>query len=216
MVSNFIIQALQGEPITIYGDGSQTRSFCYVDDLVEGSSRLMERADEVTGPINLGNPGEFTILELAEKVIQLTGSTLDASSKPLPAGRSEAAPARHQPRPGHAGMGAGRPAGRGPQGHYRIFPNRPVTGSAFPRLPARSFRRAEAGAEGSPPQEAGPGVRGPCRSQRKGLGPLCGISGIVGTHWEEGQLQAMVDAIAHRGPNGEGIVFPESFVRSGA
>ncbi len=84
VVSNFIVQALKGEPITIYGDGSQTRSFCYVDDLVEGLIRLMGTADEVTGPINLGNPNEFTIRQLAEKVIELTGSKSKIVAKPLP------------------------------------------------------------------------------------------------------------------------------------
>jgi len=74
VVSNFIMQALNGRDITIYGDGSQTRSFCYVDDLVDGLIRLMNSPREVTGPINLGNPGEFSILELAEKVVALTGS----------------------------------------------------------------------------------------------------------------------------------------------
>ena len=74
VVSNFIVQALQGDPITIYGDGGQTRSFCYVDDLVEGFIRLMDTDADVTGPVNLGNPGEFTMLELAEEVISLTGS----------------------------------------------------------------------------------------------------------------------------------------------
>ncbi|EEB84361.1 UDP-glucuronic acid decarboxylase family protein [Roseobacter sp. GAI101] len=74
VVSNFIVQALAGKSITIYGDGSQTRSFCYVDDLVEGFIRLMATDDDVTGPVNLGNPGEFTIKELAEKVIEMTGS----------------------------------------------------------------------------------------------------------------------------------------------
>src|SRR5947209_8482037 len=73
VVSNFIVQALKGERITVYGDGSQTRSFCYVDDLVEGFLRLMDTGDEVTGPINLGNPGEFTIKQLAERIIRLTG-----------------------------------------------------------------------------------------------------------------------------------------------
>jgi UDP-glucuronate decarboxylase len=85
VVSNFIVQALKGEPITIYGDGQQTRSFCYVDDLVEGFVRLMDSSDEITGPMNLGNPGEFTILELAEKVIALTGSKSTMIRKPLPA-----------------------------------------------------------------------------------------------------------------------------------
>ncbi len=84
VVSNFIVQALRGDPVTIYGDGSQTRSFCYVDDLVEGFMRLMDTDDDVTGPMNLGNPGEFTILELAEKVIAMTGSSSELVRKPLP------------------------------------------------------------------------------------------------------------------------------------
>jgi len=74
VVSNFIVQALQGDPITIYGNGEQTRSFCYVDDLVEGFIQLMDTGSDVTGPVNLGNPGEFTMLELAKKVISATGS----------------------------------------------------------------------------------------------------------------------------------------------
>ena len=84
VVSNFILQALRGEDITIYGDGQQTRSFCYVDDLVEGLIRLMETEAGVTGPINLGNPGEFTIKQLAEQIIDLTGSTSTLVNKPLP------------------------------------------------------------------------------------------------------------------------------------
>jgi UDP-glucuronate decarboxylase len=84
VVSNFIVQALKGEPITLYGDGAQTRSFCYVDDLVEGFLRLMATGEQVTGPINLGNPGEFTIRELAEKVIALTGSKSRLEHRPLP------------------------------------------------------------------------------------------------------------------------------------
>ncbi len=84
VVSNFIVQALRGEPITIYGDGSQTRSFCFVDDLVEGFLRLMATGPEVTGPVNLGNPGEFTILELAELVISLTRSGSRIERRPLP------------------------------------------------------------------------------------------------------------------------------------
>ena len=84
VVSNFIVQALKGEPITVYGDGSQTRSFCYVDDLVEGLLRLMETDLTVTGPMNLGNPGEFTILELAETVIRLTKSKSRIERRPLP------------------------------------------------------------------------------------------------------------------------------------
>ena len=84
VVSNFIVQALRGEDITIYGDGKQTRSFQYVDDLVEGMVRMMETRDEFLGPVNIGNPGEFTMLELAEKVIELTGSSSGIIFKPLP------------------------------------------------------------------------------------------------------------------------------------
>jgi len=84
VVSNFIVQALQGKPITVYGDGSQSRSFCYVDDLIDAFVLLMNSADDFTGPVNLGNPGEFTILELAEKVIDLTGSSSEIVFKPLP------------------------------------------------------------------------------------------------------------------------------------
>ncbi|HYC37565.1 MAG TPA: UDP-glucuronic acid decarboxylase family protein [Usitatibacter sp.] len=84
VVSNFIVQALKGEDITLYGDGSQTRSFCYVDDLVEGLMRLMGTGDDVTGPINLGNPGEFTIRQLAEKVVEMTGSKSKIVMKALP------------------------------------------------------------------------------------------------------------------------------------
>ncbi|MCC5974542.1 MAG: SDR family oxidoreductase [Rubellimicrobium sp.] len=84
VVSNFIVQALRGEDITIYGDGSQTRSFCYVDDLIEGFLRLMDSAEGLTGPVNLGNPGEFTIRELAERVITLTRSRSKLTFHPLP------------------------------------------------------------------------------------------------------------------------------------
>lgn len=83
VVSNFIVQALRGEDITVYGDGMQTRSFCYVDDLIDGMIRMMEKED-FTGPLNLGNPGEFTMLELAEKVIALTGSSSKIVHQPLP------------------------------------------------------------------------------------------------------------------------------------
>jgi UDP-glucuronate decarboxylase len=93
VVSNFIVQALKNEPITVYGDGGQTRSFCYVDDLTEGFVRLMDSPDEFTGPVNLGNPGEFTIRELAEKVIALTGSRSRIVQKPLPSDD----PRRRQP-----------------------------------------------------------------------------------------------------------------------
>ena len=84
VVSNFIVQALQGDPITVYGKGEQTRSFCYVDDLIEGFIRLMASPDECLGPINLGNPGEYPVLELAEKVIAMTNSRSTIVFKPLP------------------------------------------------------------------------------------------------------------------------------------
>jgi len=84
VVSNFIVQALKGEDITLYGEGLQTRSFCFVDDLVEGILRLMGTPDDVTGPVNLGNPGEFTIRALAERVIALTGSASRLVHRPLP------------------------------------------------------------------------------------------------------------------------------------
>jgi UDP-glucuronate decarboxylase len=83
-VSNFIVQALSGQDITVFGDGSQTQSFCYVDDLIEGMMRMMDAPDAFIGPVNLGNPGEFTILELAEKVIRLTGSRSKIIFQPLP------------------------------------------------------------------------------------------------------------------------------------
>jgi UDP-glucuronate decarboxylase len=84
VVSNFIVQALKGEAITIYGDGNQTRSFCYVDDLIDGLVKLMQSPDDFTGPVNIGNPGEFTIRELAEKVIELTRSKSKLEFRPLP------------------------------------------------------------------------------------------------------------------------------------
>jgi UDP-glucuronate decarboxylase len=84
VVSNFIMQALRGEDITVFGDGSQTRSFCYVDDLVDGLGRLMNSQDDVTGPVNLGNPVEFTIRSLAEKVIELTDSSSKVVFRQLP------------------------------------------------------------------------------------------------------------------------------------
>ena len=85
VVSNFIVQALKGEPLTVFGDGSQTRSFCYIDDMVDGLISLMNSPREVTGPINLGNPGEFTMLELAKQVMALTDSDCELKHLPLPA-----------------------------------------------------------------------------------------------------------------------------------
>lgn len=85
VVSNFIMQALRGEDITLYGDGQQSRSFCFVDDLIDAMMRMMDTADEFTGPVNIGNPGEFTMRELAEEVLQLTGSQSQIVHLPLPA-----------------------------------------------------------------------------------------------------------------------------------
>ncbi|MBI5675135.1 MAG: SDR family oxidoreductase [Nitrospirae bacterium] len=93
VVSNFIMQALRGEDITVYGNGNQTRSFCYVDDLIDGLISLMNSRDEFTGPVNLGNPHEFSIMELAKKVIELTGSKSAIVNKPLP----EDDPVQRQP-----------------------------------------------------------------------------------------------------------------------
>ena len=84
VVSNFIVQALKGVPLTLYGDGSQTRSFCYVDDLIDGIRRFMAAPDDLTGPINLGNPVEYTMIELTEKVLELTGSKSEIRHEPLP------------------------------------------------------------------------------------------------------------------------------------
>ena len=93
VVSNFIIEALKGQPITVYGEGAQTRSFCYVDDLIEALACLMNSPDDFTGPVNLGNPIEFSILQLAQKVIALTGSKSEVIFKPLPSDD----PAQRQP-----------------------------------------------------------------------------------------------------------------------
>src|SRR3546814_19908587 len=84
VVSNFIVQALRGEDITIYGSGGQTRSFCYVDDLIEGFVRMMASPDDFVGPVNMGNPGEFTMIELTESVLRLTGSSSKLRFMPLP------------------------------------------------------------------------------------------------------------------------------------
>ena len=105
VVSNFIVQALKDENITIYGDGSQTRSFCYVDDLVEAMLRMMDTPGDVTGPINIGNPNEFTIRELAEIVIELTGTKGKIQARALTVGRSAAASTRYCEGQGGAGMG---------------------------------------------------------------------------------------------------------------
>ena len=140
VISNFIRQALAGEDITIFGDGSQTRSFCYRDDLIEGMIRMMDGPDDFVGPVNLGNPGEFTIRELAELVIELTGSQSKLVYEPLPA---------DDPKPRRPDItlaqkhsaGTRRPAPRRPGA-------RPSTGSArstWPLPPAHAelLRRAE-------------------------------------------------------------------------
>jgi len=93
VVSNFIVHALEDKPLTLYGHGEQTRSFCYIDDLIEGLIAMMDSPDEITGPINLGNPGEFTIAELADKVISMTGTTAGVEHLPLP----QDDPVRRQP-----------------------------------------------------------------------------------------------------------------------
>jgi len=93
VVSNFIVQALKNEPLTVYGDGTQTRSFQYITDLIEGMKRMMNTTDDITGPINLGNPTEFSIIELAEKIIKLTKSKSKIIFKPLP----EDDPVQRQP-----------------------------------------------------------------------------------------------------------------------
>jgi UDP-glucuronate decarboxylase len=98
VVSSFIVQALRDEPLTVFGDGSQTRSFCYIDDMVDGLIRLMNSPPDVTGPVNLGNPGEFTMLELAKKVLALTGSDCPIEYGPLPSDD----PVRRQPDIGRA------------------------------------------------------------------------------------------------------------------
>ena len=107
VVSGFILQALKGDPITIFGDGTQTRSFCYVDDLIEGSIRFMESDGDFVGPVNLGNPAELSIRDLAKTILRLTGSSSELTFKPLP----ENDPRQRQP--GHfigatdVGLGAG-------------------------------------------------------------------------------------------------------------
>jgi UDP-glucuronate decarboxylase len=128
VVSNLIVQALRGEPLTVYGDGSQTRSFCYIDDMVDGLIKLMDSPPEVTGPVNIGNPGEFTVLELAKQVMALTESDSPVEHLPLPSDdpvrRSGAAPTGHQPGQRAARMGADRAAQRRAAADRRVLPER--------------------------------------------------------------------------------------------
>ncbi|HEY3593164.1 MAG TPA: UDP-glucuronic acid decarboxylase family protein, partial [Polyangiaceae bacterium] len=121
VVSNFIVQALKNEPITIYGDGSQTRAFCYVDDLIEGCVRLMNASDEVTGPVNLGNPLEMSIRELATRVIELTSSRSQLLTKPFAGRRSPATLPRHFVGQEAARLGAEGAAGAGTDEMHRLF-----------------------------------------------------------------------------------------------
>ena len=121
MVSNFIVQALRAEPITLYGDGSQSRSFCYVDDLIDGLIRLMESDASITGPINLGNPDEFTMRELAEKVLAQTGSVSTITTNPLPQDDPETASARHLAGEGLPWLGAQSKSGGRPQTYCGVF-----------------------------------------------------------------------------------------------
>ena len=125
VVSNFIVQALQGAPITLYGDGSQTRAFCFVDDLIEGFVRLMAAADHVTGPVNLGNPQETSVAELAELVIALTGSRSPITRRPLPVDDPvqrcpDITLATTLPR-----LAAHHPAQGRPRPHHRLFRSAP-------------------------------------------------------------------------------------------
>jgi UDP-glucuronate decarboxylase len=121
VVSNFVIQALRGQPITIFGDGRQTRSFCYVDDLIEAFVRLMAAPDDVTGPVNLGNPHEFTIAELAELVVDLTGSKSKLCKHATAGRRSHAALPGHHQGPDASRMGTQGTAARRVKADDRIF-----------------------------------------------------------------------------------------------
>jgi UDP-glucuronate decarboxylase len=129
VISNFIVQALKGDEITLYGDGSQTRSFCYVDDLIDGLMRLMRSPADFIGPVNLGNPGEYTIRQLAEEVLRLTGSRSKLTFKPL---RSDAPLPRHHAREGATRLETHRAPRRRSQGNYRLFPGA-ASGNAIAR-----------------------------------------------------------------------------------
>ena len=129
VVSNFIVQALKGEPITIYGDGSQTRSFCYVDDLIEGFVRLMATGDDVTGPMNLGNPGEFTILRARRNGYRADRLEIEDRVPAAAERRPAAAPARHRPGAEDPGLGAGDAARRGPRKTIDYFRDRSLRAS---------------------------------------------------------------------------------------
>ena len=133
VVSNFIIQSLTGEDITLYGDGSQTRAFCYVDDLIDGMMRMMATGDDVNGPVNIGNPHEITVRELAERIIAMTGSSSKIVLRPLP----EDDPLQRCPDITLAksllGGGPNRAAGKRPGPHDHVFqrPARQTVNHAF-------------------------------------------------------------------------------------
>ena len=121
VVSNFIVQALRGEDITIYGDGRQTRSFCYVDDLIESFVLMMQTADQVTGPVNIGNPKEFTMLGAGRIGARLTGSKSKMAFARLPSDDPKPAPTRHFRSQGQARDGTQDIAARRPEGNHRLF-----------------------------------------------------------------------------------------------
>ena len=151
VVSNFIRQALAGEDITIFGDGSQTRSFCYRDDLVEGMIRMMDGPDDFVGPVNLGNPEEFTIRQLAEMVLDLTGARSKLVQPAAAGRRSLAAPARHHPGSGATGLAADVAVARGAEADDRVVSlDRPLAlppahAELLIGLPQATVRRASRG-----------------------------------------------------------------------
>lgn len=162
VVSNFVVAALAGEPITVYGDGAQTRSFCYVDDLVSGLILLMDSPDDVIGPVNLGNPGEFTIAQLAELVTALTGSASTLEHRPLPADD----PVRRQPDISLAkrllGWEPATPLDEGLR----------ATIDYFERLPARPASRP--GGE-TRTIDLGAGAQGRARPEETGSSPVAAV-----------------------------------------
>ena len=121
VVSNFIVQALQGQDITVYGEGQQTRSFCYVDDLIEGFIRMMDANDDISGPINLGNPSEFTIKQLAEAIINLTGAKSELIKQATARRRPLKAPARYYDSETTAGLAAFHRSRGRPNQNHRLF-----------------------------------------------------------------------------------------------
>ena len=135
VVSNFIVQALKGEDITVYGDGSQTRSFCYVDDLIEGLIRMMNSPEGFTGPVNIGTPREFTILQLAETLIRNDGLRFTDHLQTPPPGRSDPAAAGHYAGPRKIGLGAPDPAFRRTGEDHRLFPDGDLTNLNSARMP---------------------------------------------------------------------------------